>query len=298
MHEGWQDLLPFYAVGTLPAADRAAVEAHLAGCAACQQTIDEWRVVATAVQAEASARAAALPPLSPVVRANLRRRPTPAQALHSAANLVWAQRAVVARRGLALAALLVLVVGVLLSAGLRSNAPAALPLLTLVPVAAALGAAFLHGPDTDPAFEIVATTPTPPATLTFARLTLVLGFVGSVSGLGSLVLSAVDGAALGPLVGAWLGPMLFLSALATVLSLLWQPVVAAGTTLALWAGVVVLLNAELGGRPPLNLSLRPLLHPSWLLFGLQLAVAGLLWLLVWLLLTREATSWRTLESGG
>jgi hypothetical protein len=297
MHEQWSELLPFYVAGALSAVERAAVDAHLAECATCREAVEEWRIVAGAVRADASARAGELPPLWPVVRTRLRRRPTIRQALRAAVDLVWAQRVVVMRGGVVPAVLLVVGVGVWLTTRLPDGSPVALPLLTLVPVAAALGVAFLCGPDTDTAFEIVTTTPTSPATLVFARLTLVLGLVSGVTGLGSLWLSAMGGGALGPLVGAWLGPMLLLSALATLLSLLWQPIVAASVTLALWAGVVILLNAELDGNHPLSVSLLPLLHPGWLSFGVQIAVAGLLWLLAYVLSTREATILHKLELG-
>lgn len=298
MHKQWPELLPFYVAGALSAADRIAVDAHLAECAACREAVEEWRIVAGAVRAEAAARASELPPLWPVVRTSLRRRPTLRQAVRAAVDLVWAQRVVVMMRGgIVPAVLLVVGVGVWLTTRLPDGSPVTLPLLTLVPVAAALGVAFLYGPDTDTAFEIVTTTPTSPATLVFARLTLVLGLVSGVTGLGSLWLSATGGGALGPLVGAWLGPMLLLSALATLLSLLWQPIVAASVTLALWAGVVILLNAELDGNHPLSVSLLPLLHPGWLSFGVQIAVAGLLWLLAYILSTREATILRKLELG-
>lgn len=51
---------------------------------------------------------------------------------------------------------------------------AALPLLTLAPIVAALSVAFLHHPQADPAWEVVAATPTSPAAPLFARLTLIL----------------------------------------------------------------------------------------------------------------------------
>jgi hypothetical protein len=156
--------------------------------------------------------------------------------------------------------------------------------------------AFLYGPEADSAFEIVSTTPTPPGALLLARLTLLLGSVGSVAMPLSLLLSAVGGVAFMPLVGAWLGPLLSLSALATVLALLWQPMIAASVTLTLWAGVVVLLVTELGGRSLVRASLYPLLQPDWTLFMTQVATAGLLWALGWVLLARDTLPTRKLEA--
>lgn len=296
MHERWRDLLPFFVGGGLSAADHAAVRAHLSECTVCHTAVREWQEIAVAVQTAASERANPLPPLSPVVRANLRRRPTAIQALRSAADLVWAQRVVLAQRSLAAVLLLMLVMGVLMTLRLRDSIPVSLPTLCLVPVVAAVSVAYLYGPETDSAFEIVATTPTSPGTLLLARLTLALGFVASAAALASLLLSATGEAAFGPLVSAWLGPLLLLSALATVLALLWGPLIAAGVTLALWGGVVILLGTELGGRPLIQLSLRPLLQPGWPLFVSQIVIAVLLWSLGWLFLTYDALPARNLEA--
>jgi anti-sigma factor RsiW len=57
MNDQWTDRLSDYLDGELDAADRAALEQHLAGCAACAATLDELRDVV--------ARAAALPPRPP-----------------------------------------------------------------------------------------------------------------------------------------------------------------------------------------------------------------------------------------
>jgi hypothetical protein len=296
MHDEWANLLPFYVTDRLSAEDRAAVAAHLAECTMCRAVVREWRAIAEAVQAEASMRAIALPPLSAAVRIKLRRRPTMAQAVRAAAGLVWAQRVVMTRNGLGTAVILLLFLSALLALQLRHGIPVALPLLALVPVVAALAVAFLYGPEIDPAFEIVAATPTQPGTLLLARLTLALGFVVSVAALASVLLSATSGAALSTLVGAWLGPLLLLSAVATVLALLWGPLIAAGVTLALWGSVVALLSAELGGYPLIEASLQPLLQPGWLLFVSQVVIAAFLWSLGALILAREMLLARKLEA--
>ncbi len=60
------ELLPFYANGTLDAADRARVEAELATCPACANELSELRTLAAALRS----RAAATPPLAPSVLAD------------------------------------------------------------------------------------------------------------------------------------------------------------------------------------------------------------------------------------
>lgn len=287
IHKLLRNQLPLYVAGVLSADERTHLEQHLHTCPQCQHDLVDWQRIARAVRVEAAAREGTLPALSPVVRGNMQRRPTYAQALRSALGLVWAQRVVVLRGGVVPAVVLVLVLGMLATLGLRDSRFVALPLLGLVPIIAALGVAFLHGPDADPAFDVVSATPTPASTLLFARLTLVLGVLCAVATGGSVMLSTVDHVALLPLIGAWLGPLLLLSALATVLALLWRPLVASGVTLALWACVATLLSAELNGHPLLGVSLLPLITPGWVLFGSQLVLAALLWLAGWWLLTRD-----------
>jgi len=287
IHKLLRNQLPFYVAGVLSADEHTSVEQHLESCPECQHALAEWQRVALVVRAEAGAREGVLPPLSPVVRGNLQRRPTYAEALRSALALVWAQRMVVLRGSVVPAVVLVLVLGLLATLGLRDSRFVALPLLGLIPIIAALGVAFLYGPDADPAFDVVGAAPTPPSTLLFARLTLVLGILCGVATAGSVLISTADTIQLLPLIGAWLGPLLLLSALATVLALVWRPLVASGVTLAIWTGTAMLVGAELTGRPLLNVSLLPLIEPSWAVFGAQLVLAVALWFAGWWLLTRE-----------
>ncbi|MGH2542790.1 MAG: anti-sigma factor family protein [Candidatus Acidiferrales bacterium] len=276
-HETWSAELPFYVAGTLPESEHAAIERHLEGCEACRAEVRQWHLLARAARSEVAAREVVLPPLSPVVRAGLTRRPGVGEALWAAAQLAWAQWTVL--RALLPAALLVLLLGVLATLALKDDTPAALPLLALAPIVAALSVAFLHHSESDPAWEVVATTPTSPSTLIFARLTLLLTVTVILLLAGSIVVSLVTGQLLASLIAAWLGPLLLLSALATVLAILWTPATSAGTCLALWVTIVVILVRELRGAPLLTLSLQPLLEPGWLLFGAQLILAMVLWYL-------------------
>ena len=70
-HKRWQNLLPYYAAGTLAHPDMIALERHLTGCRACRKTLEEWHSVTGIVRVEADAWAQAAPPLSPDVRAQL-----------------------------------------------------------------------------------------------------------------------------------------------------------------------------------------------------------------------------------
>ncbi len=64
MHNNWEDLIPFYVAGTLPKADAARLENHLASCETCRQSLDQWRAIATAVRADAASQLRDLPPLT------------------------------------------------------------------------------------------------------------------------------------------------------------------------------------------------------------------------------------------
>jgi hypothetical protein len=184
-------------------------------------------------------------------------------------------------RGLLPVAFLVLLLGILGTIALRDDMEAALPLLALVPIVGALCVAFLHHSEVDPAWEIVAATPAAPAVLVFARLTLILGAIVLVMLGGSLAVSMTTGEMLGSLVAVWLGPLLLLSALATVLAIRWTATIGAGISLVLWLSVISMLVKELAGKPLPMLSLQPLLDPGWLLFSGHLVAAALLWYLSW-----------------
>ncbi len=75
MHEDWQELIPYYVAGTLPASDAAFLEQHLAMCDLCRTSLAEWRLIGEVVRAEAESWARQLPPLSPRVRNSLHQRP-------------------------------------------------------------------------------------------------------------------------------------------------------------------------------------------------------------------------------
>ncbi len=286
MADPWHEELPFYVAGTLHPTQRAALEQHLAACPRCRVVAQEWRALADAVRDDALSRVAELPPLSPTARARLHPRLTPVGALATGANLVWAQRAVLAR-GSALPVVLLLLALGLLAAILAGDAGAGgFPLLLLAPSAAALSAALLYGPEVDPATELVATTPTPAPTLLLARLTWVLLCVATLATVASFLLAGT-GRIMGlQLIAAWLGPLLVLAALATLLALLWGPLLGAGVSLGLWAGALALLHTEMSGQPMIAVSLRPLLSPDLVLFGSEIVAAALLWAMAWLALRR------------
>ena len=297
------DLLPFYLNQTLDDDDRMAVERHLADCPHCRETLAEWRQLAAAANREDVWLSLPVPPLSPLVRANLKRHVPLPQAFLTAAGLIWAQR-IFLFGGLLLPILGAIILVMILAslAGSVQNTVlgtvwAILPLFVLLPILAAVTVAFLNNFESDPAYEIVMATPVPTATLVFARLTLALSSIMLISLLSCLMLSVVGQQSFFDLAAAWVGPLLFMSALTTLLSILWRPSVAIAISLAAWGGLVILLASEAGGNPLIGISLLPLLQPGWSLLAGELILAGVLWLSSWLWLAREAPGCLPVERG-
>ena len=67
MHNQWEEMLPFYVAGSLPKPEAKRLEYHLEHCAECSRSLNDWRLVADAVRAEAASLLRDLPPLSPEV---------------------------------------------------------------------------------------------------------------------------------------------------------------------------------------------------------------------------------------
>jgi hypothetical protein len=290
MNEHIDDLLlPFYVNTTLPVEQREAVEAHLSVCAQCQAALGEWEDLADMVRSTVPplgevGSAGDFPALSPVVQANLRGKPSFPESVLAAASLIGAQRIYLKESWLIQTIFAVLLAGTLASRLLPvdNNLKGVVSFFILVPLLAVLGVVLLEMQADDLGCEIVAATPTHPGVLTFARLTLALGVIAGLALLSSLLSSGFDGASLGGLVLTWLGPMLWLSALTTLLALRFNPWTAAGISFTLWGGIALLLVAGEYGRSLLGFSLTPLLYPSWWFFGVQVLLAGILWFVCWL----------------
>jgi hypothetical protein len=122
-------------------------------------------------------------------------------------------------------------------------------LALVAPVVAALGIAGVYGPRRDPAFEVVAATPTAPALILLARIALVFAYDLVLALAASAVLAVLGGDVGGmfALVDAWLGPMALLSALSLALAVRLGADVAAGVAVVLWS-LRVLADGLLAGN--------------------------------------------------
>ena len=237
-----KDLLPAYAAGSLPAADRDRVRAHLADCPRCRADLAAWQAIA-----EAATPVDAAPDPARMVRTVLTRSALeepaarPARPLRHLAALVVAEARLI-RLAVPIASALVLTLGValvLLQAavgGAEGSAHLMLGLIT--PIVAAAGVAGTFRSRSDPAAELVAATPTSGRLLLLVRTALVFGFDLALAVAASAALAgagAAETGSLNALVGAWLGPMALLSALSLLVAVWSGPDVALGVAVGLWA---------------------------------------------------------------
>jgi hypothetical protein len=226
-----------WATGRTPAA--GIVPAHLESCPACRGEAGDWSQLGAALsswsQSLPAPRPLAVPP--PAVRAA--RRDTAARAWH-AATVVAAQVPVVRRRVWAATAV-VAGLGCLVVAA--TGAAAGTVLALTAPVSAALGMAIIYGPDSDPCAEISRSCPVPPRTILLSRLLVVAGYDLAVA-FGATFLLAGTGASVGvwSVITAWLGPLLVMSALSVLLSVVFRSSMGLVAALVLWALRVVTLS--------------------------------------------------------
>ncbi|BCB73738.1 hypothetical protein GCM10022251_14380 [Phytohabitans flavus] len=234
-----------YVTGALDAAERAKFEAHLTQCAKCRADVAAWRSLATAADDPS-------PPGPELIHRVLLRSalsgPPPAtrrKAWFSLALLRAEARLV--RPAVPIASALVMALGVALAAAPSATGSAGQVLALVAPVVAALGIAGVYGPRRDPAFEVVAATPTAPGLILLTRIALVFGYDLVLALAASGVLAALGGdpGGLFTLVDAWLGPMALLSALSLVLAVWLGADVAAGVAVVLWS-LRVLAGGPLG----------------------------------------------------
>ena len=275
--------LPFYINGTLPSELYEKVDTHLSDCQICQNELADWEQIAHLTREDIHGRGVDLPKLSPIVRNRVHAPRTFIQGLQSALGLIWAQRVIILPGGVLTGVALAVALGVIASArfGFQSNPLFLIPLLILVPCLAVIAIGFIYNEDTDPSYEILLATPTPTAVLIFSRLTLALSLITGLSFLGSLLLDIIGVGQLSHLVMAWLGPMLVLSGLSTILVLNFGTYIATGISLTLWIATIVLLVTEIEEIPLINFSLAGLIYPDgWLIFS-QLIIAAVLWFLGW-----------------
>jgi hypothetical protein len=267
--------------GTLGPAETSAAQVHLAACPACRRELAEWEAIASAT----GLLAASAPPVQvPAAVWAAIGDERPAARLDRSgwrlASLAWQLllgQIPLVRGAIWTASAVTMIAGCLVAVLLSNAVKAGMVLAMVAPLVVAVGVAFVYGPDNDPGLELSLATPTPPQLVLAARLTLVYGFDLVLAMLAALVLAAQGGTDLVPLISLWLGPMLFLSALTLVLSLLWGSEVALIAAMGLW---LLRLTVTLDSGRSLDLGVFTELGDTfWQRTPLLIALASLLLLL-------------------
>jgi pimeloyl-ACP methyl ester carboxylesterase len=124
----------------------------------------------------------------------------------------------------------------------RENTPISIVRVveTIVPLLAAVQAAFLFSPEDEPALEVTLASRRPIAWTMLERLGWLFALQGSVALIGSAVAAGLTGESLIVGVMRWLAPMLIFVGLALCLTLLTrQPAISIGLLIVVWCGLLL-----------------------------------------------------------
>jgi hypothetical protein len=237
------DLLPAYVNGTLDAGATARVEAHLGSCRACQGELAEWQAIAGVAYRAYQRVSSPADTLLDRVWAEIDMTAPHREGWRLVRQLHWLRQLLLGqiplvRRGIWAASALTMALGCAVELLQAYGAGRALALFA--PVIAAMGVAFVYGPESDPSLEIALATPTTARLVLLCRLTLVYAYDIFLAVIASaVIMQARGGAGIWSVIVLWLGPMLFLSTLSLVLTLIFGSAAGIGAALAIWATRVV-----------------------------------------------------------
>jgi hypothetical protein len=149
---------------------------------------------------------------------------------------------------------------------------------TVVPLIAALHAAYLFSPEEEPVLELTLAAPRPLAWTVGERLALLLGGHGAIAFLAGSAVAQLEGLSWASSLVRWLAPFLLLTALSVSLTLVRrQAVLSVGFIILLWFGMLWGGDAMLARWPflwPLHIFLQPG-HPHSALNRAVIILAGL-----------------------
>jgi len=240
-HSG--SFLPAYLNGTLDARRAGRVREHLARCPDCQAELAAWQ----AIQEMTLAAAAAAPAPSLALLEGVWERldaPTPVQhpwrqtALHRGRHLwaVWRGQAPLVRQGVwitSAALLLVIALGCFVAFLLHNKSMAEALFAFCAPLVAGLSVLTIYQPGTDPRLELALASPTSPRAVLLSRVLLLLGYDLALSLGATALLTLLFGDNFWAVGALWFGPMLLVTMLSVLLSLLLGTLVALVSTLLL-----------------------------------------------------------------
>lgn len=287
------DLLPAHANGTLGPRDEEKVREHLRGCPSCRTGLASWE----AVRGATVQRSEALPLPDGVMAqvwgqvgeedAGERRHHRGARVRLSLAWQLLLAQAPLVRRGIWASSAFTMALGCVVALLVAGPAHGGTVLAVFAPVVAAVGVAFLYGPENDPSLELALATPTPPRLVLLARLVLVYGYDLALALVATAVLVlAKDGVGAWALISLWIGPMLFLSALALLLSLLFGANAAILVAMGLWGARLLAESGAGSGRFRTGAAS---LEALWRADVLLLSLAALLFAAAFLYAPRSGT---------
>jgi hypothetical protein len=275
--------LPAYIAGTLSSGRRRCVARHVEGCLACRSSVETLTAVRDALTISAPAlRPPGGADLVHAIRGQLDERDGPVPkgpGVRLVPQLLVAQIPLVRQRLWAGSAL-VMALGAVVAASVRSATAAGLVVALVAPVVAALGVAVMHGPGSDPRLELALATPTLPRLVVLARLLLVVGYDFALALIASAVVAGAGRSSIGllALVDQWLGPLLLLAPLSLVVSIRAGGAAGVAVTMALWALRVLAASDTglLGDR--LSRIVTEAWSTSWVVVAVGLVLLGITWL--------------------
>jgi pimeloyl-ACP methyl ester carboxylesterase len=165
----------------------------------------------------------------------------------------------------------------------RENTPISMVRVveTIVPLLAAVQAAFLFSPEDEPALEVTLASRRPIAWTMVERLAWLFALQGSVALIGSVVAAGITGESLDVAVIRWLAPLTIFVGLALCLTLLTrQPAISIGLLIVVWCGLLLGSEQLIKLWPflwPIGVYLQPD-QPVYALNRLFLILVGL-WLI-------------------
>lgn len=265
------DLLPAYANGTLDPVATSRVRDHLLSCEACRGELATWEALRDAANVAVSA--APLPSVAVLSRAMeaIDRESVTAQQAWSPVVffvrfwLLCKNQARIIHKSIWIVTPLVMLFATALSLVAIESSSARLPfaesVLSLVTaLSAASGAAFLFGEENDPGLEITLSTPTSMRLVMLCRLTLALGYNVALAAIASLIIAVAHGGSVWEIMQTWLGPLLLLSSITLILS------VVIGSWFAMLAGILLeslrALPGFLNQHAPLLQTINPASWPT------------------------------------
>lgn len=297
------DQLRWFVNHTLSPEERSAVEAHLAGCTACQAEVKVWSELRHAMQTVSARTPEPRADLFALIeqRLDLSSEPAPSMglprllqgcclALSVAGEHLLAQARLV-RRDLFWMPLFIVPLVVLMVYLPGPWAKASDTVAFFAALLTALGMAFLYGQPVDPAREIALVTRTSPRVVLGVRCCVVFGYDLLLNcGLVLPFLSLHGIVTPAWFLTNWLAPLCCLSAIALLLSILVNASTAAFICILLWA-LRLLSSVQavlLGGAPSLPQTFWQQQYEAFWRQGLLLfAVAGLAVILAFSLVERK-----------